>query len=256
MSPIIPKLKRQKREQHTYSEDEALHKLVEAVLDSPDPSKSRRRRAPTLLRRFRRLKVALARKLRRHPFLLIAVLVGGISSAVLLAGRSSVSNAIADTNQVNTVIASGVERPTGGAGAPSRTGPGSTGSKGSAASARAMASEAGRADIAKDLVIKVTEGDYERPEDVATGRFLLDFQNQWLLLSAVDRTQLLPVRRGRNFVQLTGPYHSTDDWSHRVHLSDERRRRDTSSDAIIRLAKVRVKGKRERVWKLEHIRVY
>ena len=105
MSTIVPKRKRQKQEQNQYSEDEALHKLVEAVLDGPDPSQSRRSRGPTVVQQFRRLKASLDRKLRRHPLVSISVVVGGISLAVLV-GRSSVVDAIADTNQVNTVVAS------------------------------------------------------------------------------------------------------------------------------------------------------
>lgn len=258
-TPLIPEPEQQKQELHSKDEAVALQKLVSAVLDGTETRKPRRRRARMVLPRFQRLQVALARVVRRHPLLFIAVLAGGISMAVL-AGREAVSEAGADTNRIVTVLAPGVERPTGSAGAPSggaspSRSTGSTRLTGSTAKVFRSAQD----DVAKGLIVRVTEGDYQRPEDVATGRFLRDFANQWLLLSNVDTTQLLPVRRGKNWVQLVGPYRSLEVDSHRSFMNDDPRRRDTAEQAIMRMVKVKFDkdvATSEEVWKIEHIRAF
>ena len=49
-------------------------------------------------------------------------------------------------------------------------------------------------------------GNYSRRSDIATGRFLRDFEDQWALLDDVDQLKLKLARRGPGWVQVHGPY--------------------------------------------------
>jgi hypothetical protein len=96
-----------------------------------------------------------------------------------------------------------------------------------------------RRDIAKELIQSVIRGEFEERSDVATGRFLRDFADQWFLLRDVDDALLQPARRARKWMQVRGPYRHFEAGS-----------KQQATEAIIRVVD---DGE---FWKLEHIRVH
>lgn len=108
----------------------------------------------------------------------------------------------------------------------------------------------GRRDVARELIATVVENGYARRSDVATGRFLEDFENQWSLLVDVDWSRLHAARRGIGWVQVVGPYSAAEGRStDRSHLSAAKEHGKKATDAIIRIVE------EDGSWKLEHIRV-
>ncbi len=238
-------------------EDVELLKLVTAVLESTESIRTGTtgRRGLSILQRLRRAKRAAQRGVRRHPLLSISVLVAFIAGAYLL-GLNAASPARWGAKKVAATASAGTAHNTSNTGSPAalnaNTGRG-----------RLRDPRLGQRDIAKDLITRVVEGGYELRSDVATGRFLKDFENQWLLLVDVHRPQMLPARRGTSFVQLKAPYRISESrWNHRTHLSTFRTWK-VATEAMIRLVKEKDKEieedsrkNEEGIWKIEHIRVY
>ena len=61
-------------------------------------------------------------------------------------------------------------------------------------------------DKAQDLLRQLAEGDYTYRVDIATGRFLRDFDQHWLDLRDIDRSRVRAVRRGANWARVEAPY--------------------------------------------------
>lgn len=195
--------------------------------------------------RIRRWRRALLKQTEDHPYASICVLVVLMALGFLMGVASTSLNYRAGLAQLR------------------REPPGSTDSGPIAAvtpdSAEFSETHAGRPrasgysprrDLAMELIANVVDGDYTLRSDVATGRFLEDFDNQWSLLVEVDRTRLRLVRRGRGWVQLRGPCRPTEHrWMAETHLTDGNERWIAPAEAIIRMVE------EERIWKLEHIRV-
>ncbi|MEM7233887.1 MAG: hypothetical protein AAF517_17045 [Planctomycetota bacterium] len=82
---------------------------------------------------------------------------------------------------------------------------------------------------------RIRFGDYHSLADVATGRFLDDFEGEVQRTFGVEADELRLVGRSRNWVLLTAPYR------------DGRSLSPSNSSAFVRMQKV------GGVWKLEHI---
>ena len=222
-------------------EDVELLKLVGAVLESTRKG-TKGRKIPSILHRLRRARDAVSKRARKHPLVSISVLVALITTAYLL-GVSTTSYAQKEAAEGAAGVQSGSLNPmlsSTGTGAPLNENRGT---------GRVVDPRLGQRNVAKDLITRVVEGDYERRSDVATGRFLQDFENQWLLLVDVHRSQMQPARRGTNWVQLRAPYRISDTReNHRTHLTTLRTWK-VATEALIRLVK-------QDDWKLEYIRVY
>ncbi len=193
--------------------------------------------------RIYRWKLALLKQTERHPYVSTCVLVGFIFVGFLI-------------GVTWTCLAHGgrQESSHGGAGGSSDTPAGEVASLPTLRSERVHGGEidhsAGRRDVAKELIARVVDISYSRRSDVATGRFLKDFENQWSLLVDVDGSTLHPARRGKGWVQVVGPYsRSESHWTHASHLSATRERGKEATEAIIRIVD------EDGAWKLEHIRV-
>ena len=241
---LVPK---RKKDRDT-AEDVELLKLVGAVLENAQQKPVRPR--VSLRKRLRRLKNTLQTQTQKHPFVAVGILAGALYLAFLagVTGGSSVANN-------STTATRGGGGASGGGGY--RGPPGSTiTSAGSSATAgggpgsgRVVDKDLARRDIAQVLLERVADGDYVQRSDIATGRFLKDFENQWFLLVDVDRSQLQPARRGKGWVQVRGPYNMAEA-RHRSHLTQTNKRWKQATEAIIRIVE------EDDVWKLEHIRVY
>ncbi len=213
-------------------EDADLLHLVGAVLSN---SKSKPKRG--FRYRLRRWKVTLRKQTQKHPFMSIGVVVGVILMAFLL---GAVSTSLAQ--KAGSVVRTSSAR--SGAGAALAGG-------GVAGLGQVFEVNTERRDIAHELMEKVVNGDYLRRTDIATGRFLANFDDQWFLLVDVDRTKFELARRGPGWVQVLAPYHASETrWMHRTHLSEGLERWKTAVEAIVRMVE------EDKIWKLEHIRVY
>ncbi len=225
------------REDKKSTEDAALQKLVEAVLDTT-PRAGKTRPKLRLGQRLRRWKATLRQQAKRHPFV-VACLVLGCMYPV---GSNFLEQRSEDTGKIVDAVRDGGSSGSSGSSGYSSSGPPSGNASGSYTSHAVRhpvtSLDLERRDIAKELIQSVTGGDFEERSDVATGRFLRDFENQWFLLRDVDDSLLQPARRARKWMQVRGPYNPEDG------------SKQPATEAIIRVVD------EKDFWKLEHIRVY
>lgn len=220
------------REEKKATEDVALQKLVEAVLDTT-PHAGKTRQKLRFRQWLRRWKATLRVQVKRHPFVTICLLIGCMYPVLstFLAERPEKQGEIVDG-----IRGSGSSGYTG-SGPPTGTASGYFASHTVRHPVTSLDME--RRDIAKELIQSVIRGEFAERSDVATGRFLRDFADQWFLLRDVDDSMLQPARRARKWMQVRGPYSHFD-----AHLKQQ------ATEAIIRVVD------EKNVWKLEHIRVY
>ena len=247
---LVPK----KRKDRDKVEDVELLKLVGAVLDSAQ-QKSKRRLS--LAQRITWVRTAMERQVQRHPLIMFGILL----CFLILAFYIGVTSTLERQRQANAEASRRARRTPSGASEhsgpyavtrPRTRTPSSSGSTvGAGGNARFVNSDLGRRDLARELIDRVIAGEYERRSDVATGRFLRDFENQWLLLSDVDRSQLQPARRAKKWLQVRGPYTPSEaHLKQDADLTGGSKKWREAREAIIRVVD------EEEVWKLEHIRVY
>lgn len=229
------------------AEDAELLKLVGAALDSTRDKQRKRRLG--LFGRLRKLRVDMDRAVQKHPFVATGILLASATLIYLLgvtitslreeAKRHGVANASGGGGPASYGSSGGSSGPsTGSAGA--GAGPGGSGS--------VQNPELAGEDFVKELIARIVAGDYEYRSDVATGRFLRDFHSQRMIIVHVNRELLRPARRGKEWVQVRGPYAAAKDSKPELTRSAQRFRQP--SEALVRVVK------EEDGWKLEHVRVY
>ncbi len=216
--------------------------LVGAVLKRTQKAKRRL----TVGQRLRRVRFALRNQTRKHPIAAVGIAVGflalayliGVSSVFLAqrpndvvnAGHGSSGSAITDASLPrSTVETPVVETPVDD---------------------RVVDSDVSRRDIARDLSTRIAQDDYVARSEVATGRFLREFDHKFLQLVGTDWTKLQPAYRGTQWAEVRAPYHYSETlWKHRTHLSRPTSRMTNASEALIRLEK------RDGTWRIENIRL-
>ncbi len=227
------------REDKKSTEDAALQKLVEAVLDT-SPHAGKTRPKLRLGQRLRRWKATLRQQAKRHPFVVMCLVLG----CMYPVGSNFLEQRSEDTGKIVDAVRDGGSSGSSGYSGYSRPRPPTghaslSGSGGRIAVQRPVTSlDLERRDIAMELIQSVIGGEFEERSDVATGRFLRDFENQWFLLRDVDDSLLQPARRARKWMQVRGPY------------NPEAGSKQQATEAIIRVVD---DGE---FWKLEHIRVH
>ncbi len=222
------------REDKKSTEDAALQKLVEAVLDTT-PRGGKTRPKLRLGQRLRRWKATLRQQAKRHPFVVMCLVLGCMYPVG--------SNFLEQRSEDKGKIVDGVrDGGSSGSSGYSGSGPPTGNASGSYTSHRVRHPvtnlDLERRDIAMELIQSVIGGEFEERSEVATGRFLRDFENQWFLLRDVDDSLLQPARRARKWMQVRGPY------------NPEAGSKQHATEAIIRVVD------EKDFWKLEHIRVY
>lgn len=232
--PSIPKTKKK------VVENADLLNLVGAVLSSAQLAKQKR----GFRQRILRWRAALRKQTQKHPLLAIGIVVCFMLVAFFL---GAVSTSLAQREKPSVSTTRGTSGSSGSAaalGKPGSAGPLPDGGQ-------LVHRNALRQDIALELMQKVVTGNYSRRSDIATGRFLRDFEEQWALLDDVDRSKFELARRGPGWVQVRGPYRTSETrWKHRTHLSEGIRYWKDATEAMIRIVE------ENKTWKLEHIRVY
>ena len=211
--------------------------LVGAVLKRTQKAKRRL----TVGQRLRRVRFALRNQARKHPAAAVGIAVGFLALAYLI-GVSSVFLAQRPNDVVNAGHGSS------GSAITDASLPGSTVE--TPVDDRVVGAVVGRRDIARDLSTRIAQDDYVVQSEVATGRFLREFDHQFLQLMGTDWTKLQPAYRGTQWAEVRAPYHYSETlWKHRTHLSSTTSRMINATQALIRLEK------RDGTWRIENIRV-
>ncbi len=225
------------REDKKSTEDAALQKLVEAVLDTT-PHAGKTRQKLRFRQWLRRWKATLRQQAKRHPFVVTCLVLG----CMYPVGSNFLEQRSEDSGKIVDAVRDGGSSGSSGYSGHSGSGPPSGNASGSYTGHRVQrpvtSLDLERRDIAKELIQSVIRGEFAERSDVATGRFLRDFENQWFLLRDVDDSLLQPARRARKWMQVRGPY------------NPETGSKQQASEAIIRVVN------EIDFWKLEHIRVY
>ncbi len=242
---LFPHKNRKSRDQ---AEDAELLKLVGAVLDSTREKQKQKRLG--LSGMLQRMKGDLRKAARKHPFAAIAVpivflflvFLVGVATTSLARQREGLGDGAADSGGRRSGSSAGGRSPSSSAGSLETAG-------GTPGGGQAVNRDMMRQDIARELIARVVDGDYAQRSDIATGRFLRDFENQWFLLVDVDRERLQPARRGEDWLQVRGPY-TTSEARLKAGLTGGVELFKKASEALIRVEQV------DDVWKLEFIRVY
>ena len=228
----------------TRNEDVELLKLVGAVLETTRTRrKKKKRQFPGPLELIYLAQVAVYKGARKNPLVSICAMVIIVTLAYLFGvtstsyAQKTAEQAMKDINARSAAYRLMFAELGGPIGfTPSDTTPVDT-------------DTGRRPDIARDLLSRIVKGDYTRRSEIATGRFLREFETQIFLLLDVDRTNIALARRGPNWLHLKGPYELADKrWKHRTHLDDYTVLR-AAKEVMIRLLK------EGGLWKVEHIRV-
>ena len=224
--------------------------LVGAVLKTTQKKRTQKKRTRnakrplTVGQRLRRVRFALRNQTRKHPYATVGIAVSVLALAYLIC-------------VTNFFLA---QRPEIAVDAGVNAGHGSSGSAITDASLPGSTVETpvddrvdavvGRRDIARDLSTRIAQDDYVVQSEVATGRFLREFDHQFLQLMGTDWTKLQPAYRGTQWAEVRAPYHYSETlWKHRTHLSSTTSRMINATQALIRLEK------RDGTWRIENIRV-
>lgn len=228
------------------AEDAELLKLVGAALDSTRTKPKKRRVG--FFGRIRRLRSDMDKAVQRHPFVATGMLLGSAALVYLLgvAITSYSQNRKADQGLVE---ARGRGRSGASSGGSAVRRPRTVKPGDGPGSGRVTDPELAESDVVKDLIVRVIAGNYEYRSDIATGRFLRDFQSQRLIIVHVNPEMLRPARRGKDWLQVRGPY-ATEDTPLKTELTRSAQRFKRPTEALVRVVK------EDDVWKLEHARVY